>query len=96
VPGSVRAGLQDLCFRTCPRREAVKLPGTEPCLARSVSRRKGDRTASARQEGPRRPALAGPAAEPEGRTHSLFTMSNNTLGPEGQAMRQPAGPVANS
>ena len=31
---------QDLCFQTCPRRGAVKLPVTALHLARSVSRRK--------------------------------------------------------
>ncbi len=36
------------------------------------------------------------AAGPSGRTHSLFTMSNNTLRPEGRAMRRPDGPAANS
>ena len=39
---------------------------------------KGDAAWSARQSRSLRHALAGLATDPEGRTHSLFTMSNNT------------------
>ncbi len=71
---------KDLCFRTCPRRRAVKAPrhpaappdpaltagrGRQPCFGPSGF------AASA--------SFARLAAAPSGRTHSLFTMSNNRL-----------------
>ena len=77
-------------FRTCPGREAVKLPIISPECA---SRRSG----WSRPVGSgRAPGFACRAAPPDGRTHSLFTMSKNTpRRPKGEAMHQPARPVAN-
>ena len=93
-------GHKDLCFRTCPRRGAVRLPVTGPHLAPPLRKAGGatrlDRPASLGRFGmlsqagrggaggagaplPGRwgMAAAGGGPDPEGRTHSLFTMSNN-------------------
>ena len=73
-----------------------RLPVTQPCLARSVSRRKGDRTASARRLGPLRHALACLAARPKGSdTFTLHDVEQHAQA-QGRAMRQPDVPVANS
>ena len=82
-PGPPSGWTQDLCFRTCPRRGAVKLPVTEPCLARSVSRRKGGRTESARRIGPLRQASL--ASRPDPRVGHIHSSRCRTTGsPEGE------------
>ena len=92
-------------FRTCPGREAVKLPVISPensiephtrhLATQGVNSNEFGVESTRRFRATRR---ASPVARPEphGRTHSLFTMSKNTLRPEGEAMRQPDRPVANS
>ena len=78
-----RTGSKDLCFRTCPRRGAVKLPVTQPCLARPARKRKGDRTQSARRFGPlRRAALAWRPDHQVGHIHS--SRCRTTSPPEGE------------
>ena len=42
---------KDLCFQTCPRRDAVKLPVTEPCL-RAIRLARTDTTATSGCIGP--------------------------------------------
>ena len=46
------AGPKDLCFQTCPRRGAVKLPVTGPHRAQAVSRRTHVAAGSAHKAGP--------------------------------------------
>ena len=95
---------KDLCFRTCPGWEAVKASHRHAPRPRGpqrhVSRRPAANPESTGWSRPvgsvRTPGCACRASpKPIGRTHSLFTMSNNTPRLDG-AMRQPAGPVANS
>ncbi len=57
---------------------------------------KGDAAGSAHAVRAASASCACLAAGPSGRTHSLFTMSNNTLRPEARAMRRLDGPAANS
>ena len=92
-------------FRTCPGREAVKLPVISPensiepharhLATQGVNSNEFGVESTRRFRATRR---ASPVARPEphGRTHSLFTMSKNTPRPEGEAMRRPAVPAANS
>ncbi len=56
---------------------------------------KGDAAGSAHAVRAASASCACLAAGPSGRTHSLFTMSNNTLRPEARAMRRLDGPAAN-
>ena len=76
-------------FRTCPGREAVKLPVISPAGPCGPRGGVDPSVGATRQASP----VARP--EPHGRTHSLFTMSKNTPQAKARAMRQPAVPVAN-
>jgi hypothetical protein len=76
-------------FRTCPGREAVKLPVISPAGPCGPRGGVDPSVGATRQASP----VARP--EPHGRTHSLFTMSKNTPQAKAGAMRQPDRPVAN-
>ncbi len=87
---------QDLCFQTCPRRGAVRLPVTALHLARPVSRRK--RRCSG--IGPRGSGRFGKLRLPRGRTlgSDTFTLHDveQHAPAKARAMRRLDGPAANS
>ncbi len=72
---------QDLCFQTCPRRGRSGSPSPRCTLRGPSHDGKGDAAGSAHAVRAASASCACLAAGPSGRTHSLFTMSNNTLRP---------------
>ena len=96
MPGPPAGWTQDLCFRTCPNRGAVKAPRHPalPCAIRLTTKRRqdcfgpSDRAASACSRMPRGQTLRSD-------TFTLHDVEQHAQA-KGRAMRQPAVPAANS